>query len=468
MKSQSRHIIQKQVIEINFENPEESLGLPKEVAEMYYEKLLPQFEVLLDEMFGNNYEASLDKLEIDCGRLNKKNWKQEFTERAIRKLKAQLNEVNKKEIDSKKIEENAAEAFFFFIENGFMPWNNQINTIAELEQRLTINEKLVARLKKLITQKTKVAERLAGQFSEKITSRIIDEITKDSQDEFTEILSLLEKRNLFRDEAQFNNVFNIKHVDKHVIEAGIFEAFASDKNMNKVEQFFSFLLSRVNGNEELSDEFREIIQNQKAGKDQKVNNKKRNLTEVEDGLKPGDIGKKEKKESSESKQDTIYIGNAGLILLHPFLPALFENLEITRENNWSDESSHQIAVLVTEYLVTGTNEPEEFNLVLNKILCGLKPDETVITELKLKEEIKDECQVLLNEVITRWSVLKNTSIEGLRETFLQRNGKLSKADNGWLLQVEQKAVDILLNHLPWGIGIIKLPWMSEMLYVEWA
>lgn len=468
MKSQSRHIIQKQIIEIDFVNPGESLGLPNEVAEMYYEKLLPQLEVLLDELFGINYQASLDKLEIDCGLLDKKNWKQEFTERAIRKLKAKLNEVVKKEIDSKKIEENAAEAFFFFIENGFMPWDNRINSIAELEQQLTINEKLLARLKKLIAKKTKVAERLAGQFSEKITSRIIEELTKDRMDAFREILSLLRSLNLFSDDAQFNDVVKIKHIDKHVIDAGILDVFASDKNTNNVEQFFSFLLNRANGNKELRDEFKKIIHSLMVSKDLKISNKKHNITEIEDELKPEETGRKEKKESSEIKQDAIYIGNAGLILLHPFLPALFENLELTNDNSRIDESSRQISVLITEFLVTGTDEPEEFNLALNKFLCGIDPDETVITELKLKDEIKDECQVLLNEVIARWSVLKNTSIGGLRETFLQRNGKLSKVDNGWLLQVEQKAVDVLLNHLPWGIGIIKLPWMNEMLFVEWT
>jgi hypothetical protein len=51
---------------------------------------------------------------------------------------------------------------------------------------------------------------------------------------------------------------------------------------------------------------------------------------------------------------------------------------------------------------------------------------------------------------------------------LQRAGKLSRVDDGWLLQIEQKGVDVLLSYLPWGIGLIKLPWMTELLYVEWG
>jgi hypothetical protein len=124
--------------------------------------------------------------------------------------------------------------------------------------------------------------------------------------------------------------------------------------------------------------------------------------------------------------------------------------------------------LALQFLVTGKDETEEFDLVLNKILCGIDIDKVVPTLILPDEETKTECDLLLMEVIKHWEVLKNTSIAGLREAFLQRAGKLSRVDDGWLLQVEQKAIDVLINHLPWGIGIIKLPWMNEMLYVEWA
>ena len=178
----------------------------------------------------------------------------------------------------------------------------------------------------------------------------------------------------------------------------------------------------------------------------------------------GENGKKKDDITSEE----IYINNAGLVLLHPFLEVLFEHLGLTLQDKWIDSSSHQKAVLVSEFLVTGSTDFEEFNLVLNKILCGIDPDEIVVTEMRPENEITSECEDLLNEVITHWKALKNTSIDGLRETFLQRNGKLSKVENGWLLQVEQKTVDVLISSLPWGFGIVKLPWMNEMVFVEWT
>lgn len=137
------------------------------------------------------------------------------------------------------------------------------------------------------------------------------------------------------------------------------------------------------------------------------------------------------------------------------------------DKNWKDIYSQHKAAVILEYLVTGKEEFAEFDFPLNKILCGIAVDEVLQPIEELPVQIKTECENLLSEVIRHWSILKNTSIDGLRETFLQRNGKVTQVENGWLLNVEQKGVDILLNSLPWGIGTIKLPWAEEKLHVEW-
>ena len=104
---------------------------------------------------------------------------------------------------------------------------------------------------------------------------------------------------------------------------------------------------------------------------------------------------------------------------------------------------------------------------LNKIICGIDLGNALELNILINAEIKQASEELLTQMIKHWSVLKNTGLESLRETFLKRNGKLTRVDKGWLLQVEQKAVDVLLNKLPWGIGIVKLPWMEEIVYVDW-
>ena len=452
MQAQNLHRIRKQTIEISFESSVDSTGLQNQVAEVFYEKLQPGMEVLFDEMFGEKAHASIDRLEIDCGLLSKKNWEQEFADQAIRKIKEELIQMNTQERDPEKIKETAViEAFFFYLENGFMPWNNRFNSIAELEDLLIINEKLVNRLKSVISQKSKAPERLVLQFSKNFTSRIIEEISKDRQETLKEIFVILDDLNILQTDRQ-----SYRNIDNHIVDAAILNLFSSDQNKYKVEQFFTFLLTKIDGNAELKAEIKEI-----------VNYLKDNISPDDELNSENDV-KVEKQGSDNVENEAIYISNAGLVLVHPFLQSLFEQLELTKENTWIDRPSQLKAVVVSEFIITGSNEFEEFNLMLNKILCGIDLEENVITEIVINDQIRVECEVLLNEVITHWSVLRNTSIEGLRETFLQRSGKLSKVDDGWLLQVEQKSVDVLLNNLPWGIGTVKLPWMSEMLFVEWA
>jgi hypothetical protein len=125
------------------------------------------------------------------------------------------------------------------------------------------------------------------------------------------------------------------------------------------------------------------------------------------------------------------------------------------------------AVYVLGYLLTGNSENPEFDMMLNKIMCGIQTTDVLLPFHELSEAVRTECDELLMEVVRHWTRLKNTSIAALRETFLQRDGKLTRTDHGWLLRIERKGVDVLLGSLPWGIGTIKLPWTDDKLFVEW-
>lgn len=162
----------------------------------------------------------------------------------------------------------------------------------------------------------------------------------------------------------------------------------------------------------------------------------------------------------------IYIENAGLVLLHPFLARFFATLGIATENALLQPER---ALSLLHFLATGQATAPEYALMLPKILCNLPLLAPVATNLELTAAETAEAIVLLNAVIRHWSVLRNTSPDGLRSAFLLRPGKVSLRDDGdWLLQVEASGVDILLDQLPWGISMIKLPWMNRMVWVEWG
>jgi|GEM_PF-5501330 len=168
--------------------------------------------------------------------------------------------------------------------------------------------------------------------------------------------------------------------------------------------------------------------------------------------------------------DVFFVQNAGLVLLGQFLPTLFTRLDLLDDGEFRSEEARFKAIHILQYLVTGELETYEYELTLNKILCHLPLHRPVPRWVDLTETDLAEADQLLHEAIRHWSVLRNTSIAGLRETFLQRPGKLSALETDtWQLKVERKTVDILLDRLPmgWGYSVIRLPWMPKLLFVEW-
>jgi hypothetical protein len=167
--------------------------------------------------------------------------------------------------------------------------------------------------------------------------------------------------------------------------------------------------------------------------------------------------------------EQIYIENAGLALVWPYLPALFKELKLLTDNQqFKDFESQLIAIAATHYLIYGTDENiQEYELCFNKLICGLEIDTPVPILENIPDPVKVCCDEMLTEAVQNWKALKNSTIYGLRATFLQREGMLSKAANGWKLYLERSAFDVLLDRLPWSIAVAVLPWCKNIIYVEW-
>ena len=163
----------------------------------------------------------------------------------------------------------------------------------------------------------------------------------------------------------------------------------------------------------------------------------------------------------------IYVSMAGIVLLHPFLTTLFAEMGLIHNKLWVSPEASEKGVQVLAWLATGTEFCPEYTLPLLKLLCGLPLETVVSPDNCLTDTEKLLTTEVLEAVLTHWEVLKNTSIAGLQEAFLQREGKLTAVDGGWRLAVERKTIDILLDKLPWGVSMIKLPWMPDLLFVDW-
>lgn len=182
------------------------------------------------------------------------------------------------------------------------------------------------------------------------------------------------------------------------------------------------------------------------------------------------LQKEQGRRDKKKPVDGLYIHNAGMVLLHPLLPTLFNRLEWLDKGKFVGDAAQHRAVHLLQYLVFGNREasPPEQDLVLNKLLCGLIPGDPVPLEVVLTEAEKSLGEELLRAVLQHWTKLGNTSPDGLRLSFLQRNGSLAETPEAWTLRVEQRGIDVLLPFLPWGMGLIKTSWMLKTLHVEWT
>ncbi|HKJ43974.1 MAG TPA: contractile injection system tape measure protein, partial [Sunxiuqinia sp.] len=163
----------------------------------------------------------------------------------------------------------------------------------------------------------------------------------------------------------------------------------------------------------------------------------------------------------------VHISNSGLILFWPFLTMLFERLSLVENGAFIDRDSQNRAVYILQYLAFGEIDFPEYDLVLNKLLTGRPAEDHLVPFLELTEEEQESVESLLNGLISNWDKVKNSSPQGIQETFVQREGILKFQEDHISLEVEKKGVDVLMGSIPWNISTVKLAWMKKPIHVKW-
>lgn len=170
---------------------------------------------------------------------------------------------------------------------------------------------------------------------------------------------------------------------------------------------------------------------------------------------------------TSADSDAVYINNAGLCLLWPFLGAFFERLALVQNGRFPSQAAKQCAVSLLHYLSTGELNPPEYLLPFNKLLCAMAIDEVFdLAEPPTDAQI-DACDELLGAVIANAPILNDMSVNGFRGSFLLRRGSLGASDGCWRVRVERETYDVVLERFPWSWQWFKLPWMEYPLRVEW-
>jgi len=170
--------------------------------------------------------------------------------------------------------------------------------------------------------------------------------------------------------------------------------------------------------------------------------------------------------------ETIYIRNAGLVLFNPFLPRFFEMLGLLTVGEDGRPCIAGLepvsrAVHLLQYLADESCDRPEPELALNKLLCGVPLATPVARSIEPAAPEIAICDDVVRAVIGNWAIISNTSPAGLRETFLQREGRLRKGEGKWTLTVQRKTVDVLTDQIGWNKSIVFHRWMAEPVHVTW-
>ncbi|KRB56439.1 contractile injection system tape measure protein [Flavobacterium sp. Root186] len=182
----------------------------------------------------------------------------------------------------------------------------------------------------------------------------------------------------------------------------------------------------------------------------------------------------DKKESFFEKEHEIlgtdiselYLDNAGLVLIHPFLKSLFDNCKLLNKDNTINNP--EVATHLLHYIATGKEQDYENAMAFEKFLCNIPIAQPIERNIVLSEEMKKEGAAMLQAVLSNWDIMKTSSAELLQNEFLQRPGKLSiNGDETPTIIIEKKTQDILLDKLSWNLSIIKLAWKKRIIYVNW-
>lgn len=166
----------------------------------------------------------------------------------------------------------------------------------------------------------------------------------------------------------------------------------------------------------------------------------------------------------------VEVPNAGLCLLALWLPRLFRMLGLLTEDgkNLKDTEARIRAIFILECLVTDEmREYREQELAFSRILAGCPFQVPLPRTLKLTVDEIQVVESMLAGVKANWDKLKNSPIKSFQQAFIARPGRLEQQDGKWVLYVENRAYDILLDSLPWSYRHIRLPWLKKPINVVW-
>ena len=473
------HIINRLELDLNCSDEEQALNIRHNFSLILLDKITEATDSICSRLIGNDQWVKIDKLEIDLGTFHPSNFEQEFGELFFQELEKEIvRRIPQLSATEKATSKNRAQTDLlrYFLQYGLLPWwadgestdineifselwKNQQATLKDFFYEQRFNTTIWQRAAFQLSTVNKMA--LAGCFIELQSAmdssrKWVSEATKFSFVEPTDAETVL---------TAFNNIMLrnagpiIEEYPQRNTSIGAFE-----------ETMHLHFPTETTAVDEL---VKQIKITEKPNTQDQLPAKHGNM-DAQYAEKPGENRLDGFLETSRHsiitqalQDEKLPVRHAGIILLAAFLHSFFSNLGLVESGAWKGKNEQYRAVHLLKFLSTGTQLSPEFNLTLEKIICGMNPAEPLPVDVMLTDAEINEAQDLLKSVIEHWKALKNTSVNGLRASFLKRDGTLQKKETGWLLQVERKTLDVLIDSIPWGYSTLYFPWTDQNVLVEW-
>jgi len=483
----------------------------KRKIELLMEELNPRLESLFDGLIQKDDWLQIERLNIEINDLAESDLERQLTDRILLNIAEQIDKIKCNlslgdegiDLVNQLVDGGVKkwEAFVYFLKMGFLPWWYQGETHEEfelglhdvLDELINIDKEhtksaILSELN-LVLSASEARKRLSEQFGDDIYLKLITALAKEKGIPVGDIKQILERLKIVIGSGNrylSNTSINIR-IDKgfltrliqqsksRLLALMVTSMDAHSINSSLVAEVFNSLQSAPLKMIQMHMAKDKILQNYVPKKlidismDSTLDNdllaKNKVVKNIlNDAVSVEKTVKMEAFLSELEQASGAIISNAGLIIIAPFLPELFKQCAALEDGIITDFNK---AIALLHYAVFGNCSYREYDVLFNKILCGLEGNEPIEILEELSTEDRNEVDTMLATAVGYWEVLKGTSPDGLREGFLMRKGSLHHKNDDWFLQVEQSTIDALLQHLPWTIGFIKLPWMKTMIRTQW-
>ena len=492
------HFVNKVLLDFSFPSKEKDNAL-KTTKDLFYERLMPHISSGLDAVEGT---VRIDRLEIDLGKTTIEDFENDFIKAFNQALpdhlqapgtataKALQQPTPFKDQQPQQATSSTSDAFFYFLQKGYWPWNFQQHEEKELTayaarqlesahffpdllrsftrdgahiiKRLlyfvaanpALVKTLVAALKKFHPGFKLVAPSMPAGWEKKAFKE--DHFYFLFLSQLLVSPTLIDAESIFKLAKEQANIFyasppaNIKTF----LNAG--KTNSPNDTIESLKNFFLLIEEAA-----VKKQPAESTQPAQAINEQESNEATIHAAAINEAAQYNEP-------YVEAGIEKIAILNAGLVLFYPFLPAVFYDLGWTGgDKKFKDGNTQRKAVLFLQYLVNEKSRQPEHQLVLNKILCGWPVHLPLPAQANFSAKEKEAATDLIESLKEYWPVMKTTSNRGLVDSFVSRPGLVQRAEKGFILQVERKSIDILLDSLPLNPDMIKLPWNEQIIYTEW-